>query len=73
MRVIGHQRPGEAGGARIVGLLPQSVKEVFSIAVVAKDLSFFDPAHHHVVDGAGSIPARGSRHFVPCWDREARA
>ena len=62
VEVVGEQRPREDGEPGPVDDLRQAHDELGAIPVITKEQTPLDAPHHHVVQGPGSIEARGARH-----------
>jgi hypothetical protein len=60
-----HARIDHRSGFR--GNFTDSGYEKVTIAIIDYDLSFFDPPYDHMVQGAGRIASRTSRHIVAVW------
>jgi len=55
MGVIGDKDPGKATRLSLLNDLPLSVQEIFTVPVIFKNCSPFDPPHHDMMQGSRSI------------------
>jgi hypothetical protein len=47
--MVGHERPGKAGGFASDQQLRKAVEEGVAVLIIEKDISFLDASDHHVV------------------------